>query len=150
MLYRGAVTVKLLKGKKVYKTIEVKNNGSSEFFRILCNAVIGNSVNNLMPNCVEIRGHLAGSETEIALTSIRVHYSTVSINESQQQYSAEFVFVIPGSMLINGTATKLDLYNSTSQSQYLAEVVLGSGETFPTDSNSNLMITWNLSFQNPA
>lgn len=144
MVYSGTVTVKLLKGRKPYKTINIHNEGSAEFFRILCNAVAGNSVNDLMPKCVALFG-----ESDTSLTSVKVHYNTISVTENAGAYATELVFVIPGSMLISGEVHEIRLYNSASDSaQWLAKVELSSAEYFNTDPTSNLMVVWGLSFQN--
>lgn len=146
--YRGRVTVQFLKGKKCYKTLDIKNSGTLDFFRILCNAVIGNNCQDQMPNCIGIIGTAQGGTSDTNLTSVRVHYTTATVSETLSQCYAEFSFVIPGTMLRSGTAKKLRLYNSTSDTAgYLAEVSLGSSEQFDISAGSNLMITWNLSFQ---
>lgn len=142
--YLGKVTVKLLKGRKSYKTIQIKNEGTSDFFQILCNSVIGNNYQSKMPSCIGIF-----AENEAELTAVRVHYTTASASEKLNNWFAEFTFIIPGTMVLPGTVKKLRLYNSVSeQANPLAIVVLNNDETFELTPGSNLMITWNLSFQN--
>ena len=52
-------------------------------------------------------------------------------------------------MILPGTVSKLKLYNSVNeQADVLATVQLQNDETFELTPGSNLMITWNLSFQN--
>lgn len=142
--YLGKVTVKLLKGRKSYRTIKIKNEGSNKFFKILCNAVIGNNYQSQMPSCI---GVFANNDAE--LTAVRVHYTTASVSEKLNNWFAEFTFIIPGTMVLPGTVKYLRLYNSVSESAIeLAKVELNDDETFDLTPGSNLMITWNLSFQN--
>lgn len=142
--YLGKVTVKLLKGRKSYRTIKIKNEGSNKFFQILCNAVIGNNYQSQMPSCI---GVFASNDAE--LTAVRVHYTTASVSEKLNNWFAEFTFIIPGTMVLPGTVSKLKLYNSVNeQAEVLATVELQNDETFELAPGSNLMITWNLSFQN--
>lgn len=147
--YEGRVTISFLKGKKSYKTIKVKNNGTNEFFRILCNAVVGNSVADLMPKYVDIVHVDTNSESKLNL--VRPHYNTVNVssvtNGGVTTYAAELVFVIPGSFLQSGEINEIRLFNSISdQAEQLAFIQLDSPIT--TDPDSNLMITWVISFGN--
>ena len=92
--YHGDVTISLMKGKKPYKTIHAKNNGKDEFFKILCNAVIGNNMSDVMPKYIDLI-QVGLNDSETILNLIRPHYNTVNVSSSTP-YSAQLVFVIPG------------------------------------------------------
>lgn len=142
-LYQGNVTVKLMKGRKPYRTINVKNSGTQEFFRILCHSVAGDNFNNLMPAYVSINNN------NTPLTGVKPHYVTVEVTSSDGVYHTEFTFVIPGNYLMTGTVNKIVLSNVNGDD--LATVELGEDDQFEIeDTSSNIMITWVLSFNNPA
>lgn len=146
-IYEGEVTISLLKGRKEYKKFVIHNTASTEFFTILCNAVIGNNFASKMPKMV---GLYDAAGDEIAHT--RTAYSTCSVgsevvNSITIPY-AQFEFIIPSSFLINGRELKkIKLFNSASAAATaLAEVEINNVVTL--DSSSNLMIVWKLSFHN--
>ena len=142
-LYQGNVTVKLMRGRKPYRTINIKNNGTQEFFRILCHSVAGDNFNNLMPAYVSV------SHDNTPLTGVKPHYTTVEVTSSEGVYYTEFTFVIPGNYLIPGVVNKIILSNVNGDD--LATVELGEDDQFEIeDTSSNIMITWVLSFNNPA
>lgn len=154
--YKGSVTLSLLKGKKTYKTMEFKNNGSPEFFRVLCNAVIGNSTSSQMPRYIELYTDNEGTLEKISL--VRQSYSTAKIENVvvgtdtiEANYYAVFEFLIPGSFLSNGkTIDVLRTYGSTNVNDpYLTEIDLTDEEQQAvTDSSSNLKVTWRMGFVN--
>ena len=143
--YQGDVQIKLMRGRKPYKTINVKNNGTAEFFRILCNAVAGNDYGSQMPKYVG----LYNDSDDIPLNISRTHFTTVGVNNDTDGYYTEFTFIIPGSYLRTGTVSNIKLYNTTVEGAgELASVDLGEESFSITDTESNLMITWILRFKN--
>ncbi len=145
-LYQGNVTIKLMKGRKPYRTINVKNNGTAEFFRLLCLTVAGNNYSNLMPAYVSINNIENGITTP--LSGVKPHYTTVDVTLREDVYYTEFTFIIPGSYTIPGIVNDIVLSNVNGQD--LAEVRLGEDEQFDIeDTSSNIMITWILRFSNP-
>lgn len=145
--YRGIVTLKLKKGKKKpYKTMVVHNSGTPELFRLLCNAVMGNNMASYMPQ------YLGVYDTNgDALSSIRPHWETVSVQQELGKYYTKFDFIIPGSYITsNNSIGELRLYNSTiaDVDSFLASLKISENITVSPD--SNLYISWNMYFDNQA
>lgn len=141
-LYQGNVTIKLMKGRKPYKTINVKNGGTQEFFRLLCHTVAGDNYSNLMP------AYVCVNHDSTPLTGVKPHFTTVDVTSREGVYYTEFTFVIPGSYLTVGTVNKIVLSNVDGND--LAAVELSQEDQFEIeDTSSNIMITWVLSFNNP-
>ena len=150
--YKGIVTLQLRKGKKKpYKTVVIKNTGTSELFRILCNAVIGNSVNAYMPQFLGVF-YYDGSATppEVPAASVRVHWDDAEVGEESGEYYAKFDFILPGAYVSSSvpTANRLKLYNSPSSDTPLAELDMETPIAMSPD--SNLYVTWKMYFSNQA
>lgn len=148
--YSGQVTIQFLKGRKAYRKLEVKNNGTLRFFEILCNAVAGNNFSAYMPKYVGIFNVVDNTAHEVNLT--RAHFNKVNVGSDVTTGDpfVEFTFVFPGSSLQNNEyVNQLRLFYSTdtsSDNNLLATVDVAT--PFRVSSDSNLMITWKLSFMN--
>lgn len=144
--YSGKVKVELMKGRDPYKTIEIHNNGSNEFFRILCNSIAGSDMGYLMPKYLR----MFNNENK-QITLIANFYNKVEVVSSNSEYSTVFTFIIPGTYLKNGeTIKKMILYNSSAtDATALATIELDTSVTeLVSDSSSNMMIQWQMSFSN--
>ena len=142
-MYQGNVTIKLMRGRKPYKIINIKNSGTSDFFKLLCHTVAGDNFSNLMPAYVSVNNN------NTPLTGVSPHYTTVEVKSSEGVYYTEFTFVIPGNYLKVGVVNKIVLSNINGVE--MATVELDENDQFEiTDTGSNIMITWVLSFNNPA
>lgn len=141
--YTGIVTISLMQGNTTLKSVTVHNNGTLDFFHILCGAVIGNNVAYLMPKYLAV---FDGTGRELSLA--RPHYTTAVVENTNE---AVFTFVIPGSFLSAGTVRHLQLFNSSSLSaNVLAEVFLSEENGVLTNTAANLMIQWRMSFTNAS
>lgn len=149
--YKGMVTLQLRKGKKKpYRTMTVKNAGTNSFFRILCTAVTGSSMNAYMPQFLGV--YTGTGVTERPAASVRVHWDTATVEQdvgASDAYYALFSFVLPGSYINSGVSsvTRLKLFNSLGDVEELASIDIGE-EGMAVSPESNLYVDWKLYFGN--
>lgn len=143
--YTGIVTLQLRHGKKKpYKTVEIKNNGTSTFFKILCQATIGSNMSASMPQFLGL--YYVEDENEKPSSSIKLHWDNASVEQENGESYAQFQFILPGSYLSEDKINRLKLFNSLTATDPLA--VLDIATPIEADTNSNLYITWKMYFGN--
>jgi hypothetical protein len=149
--YEGTVEVKLVRGKRVIKTVKYKNKGKLDLFLFLANSLIGKFDVGGTPKYIGL-GYGDGT-TDERVSVNPIPYSAVSVQSSSSSLdthaSAVFKFLIPfSSVSINQEINVIRLFsqNSTSWENYIAYFVLS--EPIESDGKSNILITWTMKITN--
>jgi hypothetical protein len=152
--YTGNVEVKLVRGKKVIKTIKTHNDGKGPLFNFIANTLIGKFDAGGAPRFIILGFSEAPSDGSVNQVSTNaIPYSSVSLDiDNDGEYaSAAFKFLIPFSSISSGTEVNvIRLYsqNSTLFDNHLAYFILD--EPFESDGKSNILITWTMKITNQA
>lgn len=150
--YKGKVTVKLYHGKKVYKTIKEKNEGTLELFKFFANCLTGNYYSQQRPmylrafTVVFDEEGVETSRQEVTTTAIPVRRAKPIFNAENNTASVLNEFIIPAATLSTGAANVLDLYSTENKNQpdvMSAEVVLDEGIQ-KESGTSNIKVEWTL------
>lgn len=154
--YSGKVEIRRTRGNKVIKTINVKNEGTSELFRLLACALAGYDISGVTPNYIEL---FSGTDLDDANMKsscvVRVPANNRKVvSDDAGGYSVVLDFHVPYNQITNN-ANILKLYSDTKNTNALARVFLGDLEDtndaeyiIKNDSVSNALITWTLNLQN--
>lgn len=153
--YSGKVEIRRTRGNKVVKTINVKNEGTSELFRLLACALAGYDVSGVAPNYIELFSGDSLDDTEMKSSCVvRVPANNRKVIPDDAGYSVVLDFHVPYNQ-ITSSANILKLYSDTKNKNPLARVFLGELEDpnaaesiIINDSTSNALITWTLNLQN--
>jgi hypothetical protein len=152
--YIGNVEIKLVRGKKVIKTIKTHNDGKLPLFSFLANALIGQFDSGGTPRYIMV-GNGASDAVAVQISTNAIPYSGVSIEssntESDTHASAVFKFLIPfASVSLGSEINVIRLYsqNSTSWGNHIAYFLLD--EPIVSDGKSNILITWTMKITNQA
>jgi len=150
--YIGNVEVKLVRGKKVIKTIKTHNDGKLPLFSFLANALIGQFDSGGTPRYI-ILGSGASDAVAEQVSTNAIPYSSVSIESNNSledtHASAVFKFLVPFSSIslgLNVNVIRLYSQNSTSWSSHIAYFLLD--EPIESDGKSNILITWTMKITN--
>jgi hypothetical protein len=156
--YTGNVEVKLVRGKKVIKTIKTHNDGKGPLFNFIANTLIGKFDAGGAPRFIILgfSEDTPPSDDPVSVNQVSTNaipYSSVSldIDNSGEYASASFKFLIPFSSIASGTEVNIiRLYsqNSTLFGNHLAYFILD--EPFESDGKSNILITWTMKITNQA
>lgn len=157
--YKGSVTLKILKGSKIIRTVNSHNEGSSELFRIMLSQLCGNDEDARLPRYLDVISvdATSGILNRIVLTGIK-------LDTVDGLPCAYFSALIPANQFkTNKTIIQFGLYNnfSTNLDTFLARVSLtdeqiNSINNF-TSSNTeirklyasyNLLIEWRMFISN--
>ena len=174
--YTGKVTVKKYdtKRKKVISTQIIKNAGTKNLFKFLCECLIGNYTLNNRPRYLDA-SHNAIQSTDGNATSFssNLYYRSI-LNNSNLVYIDEAIPLSTGETLnvsyphirysctilrgqldsdaLNEGINSLVLCNSPSindtSDSILAWISLNEDETITIENNQALLIEWDLSFDN--
>lgn len=159
--YAGNVEIKLMRGKKVIKTIKNHNSGKLPLFSFLANSLIGQFDNGGTPRYVILGFTAVGDAEAEQVSSNAIPYSNVSLETSSTEEdtsaSAVFKFLIPFSLVVTGLEVNvIRLYNQNSIgfNNHIASFVLrtpdGQLDSFESDGKSNILITWTMKITNQA
>jgi hypothetical protein len=150
--YTGNVEIKLVRGKKVIKTIKTHNDGKLPLFNFIANALIGGFDSGGTPRFIILANGASDAVAEQVSTNA-IPYSAVSLDSSNTEgnvyASAVFKFLIPFSSISLGTEINIiRLYsqNSTTFGSHIAYFILE--EPFESDGKSNVLITWTMKITN--
>lgn len=152
--YTGNVEIKLMRGKRVIKTIKTKNSGKLPLFSFLANALIGRLEVSGSPRYIMVG---EGSSDAVAqpVSTNAIPYSSVSIETDESELdthaSAIFKFLVPFSSVSTGeeiNIIRLYSQNSTLWENNIAYFVLS--EPIVSDGKSNILITWTMKITNQA
>jgi hypothetical protein len=143
--YKGDVSVVAVSATtgKVKKRYQSHNKGSSQFFELLVQCIVGDTKAPLsMPKY--IRGYASDNTPT---TSSFIAYNNPIITRTETTASVTLEFLIPFSQLITTkSTTKLRLFNSTSSSALpLAEVDVTE---FTGSVDTNYLIVWKMTIGN--
>jgi hypothetical protein len=159
--YTGNVEIKLVRGKKVIKTIKTHNEGKLPLFNFIANALIGGFDSGGAPRFIILANGADDSVAERVSTNA-IPYSAVSLDSSNTEgnvyASAAFKFLIPFSSISLGTEINIiRLYsqNSTTFGSHIAYFLLPTEdeegnaiEPLVSDGKSNILITWTMKITN--
>lgn len=154
--YTGNVEVKLVRGKKVIKTIKTHNDGKGPLFNFIANTLIGKFDAGGAPRFISLGFSVVNPPNDSVVNQVSTNaipYSSVSLDiDNDGEYaSAAFKFLIPFSSISSGTEVNvIRLYsqNSTLFDNHLAYFILA--EPFESDGKSNILITWTMKITNQA
>ena len=158
--YKGVVTLKILKGNKLIRTITAYNEGSKELFRIIISQLCGNNESSKLPQYLDII-RVDGSSGLLN----RVFLTGVKADTVDNIPCAYFSALIPANQFIKRgiDIIKFALYNSfiSNVDTYLAQVSLTQEQidelnkyvsTDPgiqrTYSTYNLLVEWRMFISN--
>ena len=170
--YKGSVRIQLLKGDRVYRTIEQHNVGTAELFRYLANALAGNVNNTNMPRYLHTF-NAGDTQEEVDLAqgdnlygtnrstcALNIPFSNVEVryDSTLDGYNTEYTFMIPYSQIWS-TTNVLALYNTINYGDSITPLayIRLKHNSDPdqdqwitvTDSNtSNVVITWIMTVYN--
>jgi hypothetical protein len=151
--YVGNVEIKLVRGKKVVKTIKTHNAGKLDLFKFLANNLIGNFDLGGTPRYI-ILGIGSSDAVATQVSTNAIPYSSVSVVTGSEDVSAVFKFLIPFSSLSLGAEVNIiRLYsqNSTDWEKHIAYFKLPVDEpNIVSDGKSNILITWTMKITNQA
>lgn len=163
--YVGRVRLEYYRGKRLFKTAEVHNTGTAEFFRIMALALTKeSSALSMMPRFVHCF-HAANQDVWTNSTcTANVPYtsSSVKYDVTNAAYCATFTFLIPFTQLpvtqsggVTVTTDRLALYNTTDFSAAATPLayfdLAPSGETdnsITPDGQTSVIVTWTMAFEN--
>lgn len=155
--YSGKVTVDLVRGGKVVKTIRTHNKGKLPLFNFIANCLAGKFYESLKPQYIQLFN--AGSPND-AVSYIPTPYSSVGVEtfenaETGDYCEVTFKFVVPFSILPTGaTINQIRLYNqsNTAVNKEIAYFDLvdeqGQPLVITADGKSNVIITWVMKIAN--
>lgn len=153
--YAGNVEIKLMRGKKVIKTIKTHNSGRLPLFSFLANNLIGQFDNGGTPRYILLGYTEAGDSVAEQISSNPIPYSNVSLETSSTEgdtsASAIFKFLIPFSAIVSGLEVNvIRLYNQNSVgwNNHIASFILPT--PLESDGKSNILITWTMKITNQA
>lgn len=121
--YKGVVTLKILKGNKIIRTITASNEGSRELFRIIISQLCGNNESSNLPKYLDVI-RVDGSSGLLN----RVFLTGVKADAVDNIPCAYFSALIPANQFVKQgiDIIKFALYNSfiSNVDRYLAQVSL--------------------------
>lgn len=154
-LYTGNVKITLLKGKKPYKVIRQHNEGLYDFFRYICEGIMGKDVNGSTPTfIIPLTGGINDNLESRKLINYGIvtegtpdinGFSTDSDNSYDSWASLTYTFLIPGTVIGGRSVTGFLLQGLDNKN--FAILNLASGELEVNDT-SNILIQWTLRFAN--
>jgi hypothetical protein len=151
--YVGNVEIKLVRGKKVIKTIKTHNAGKLPLFNFLANTLIGNFDNGGTPRYI-ILGIGSSDAVATQVSTNAIPYSNISLKAGSNDVSAIFKFLIPFSSVSLGAQVNIiRLYsqNSFSWEDHIAYFKLPPEvPNIVSDGKSNILITWTMKITNQA
>lgn len=150
--YKGSVTIKLMRGKHVYKTMRGLNSGELPLFNYIASCLASNYIDSLAPRyIVAFNNQLSTFDSTSPTTTSPIRFSTVSVDESTA--SASLTFVIPGSVFTFDASTNMfALYSSKNASNkaYSSPSAWLKLDTAITDVGvgDNVAVIWKLTVSN--
>lgn len=169
LAYRGDITIQLLRGKKVYKTIKTHNAGELPLFEFMANCLAGNYYPNKVPKFIRTFCYNDGMQDK-ETTKMLVPYSDLILeknvdNVADPYYTVTMKFLIPFAYIMsasesnrttNGT-NKICLYSNENSEENngnpSASFILYNEDKSDfdyilPDGKSNVLITWVMSLRN--
>jgi hypothetical protein len=152
--YSGSVELKLMRGKKVIKTIKTHNAGKLDLFKFIANTLIGKFETLGTPKYV-LLGSGVNDTVAVRVSSNAIPYSNVYIETSSSpgdtHASAVFKFLVPFSSLSLGSEVNIiRLYSQSSVSWENHIAYFELSEPLISDGKSNILITWTMKITNQA
>lgn len=166
--YHGFVTIKVLKGNKIVKTINTHNAGTMLLFKLISSVLCGNDESMNMPRYFDFgnMAELAGGSTHfesnlanrIALSSKVIQNFNINVDNAtarqaelfNSSYGAFFTILIPAAQILeNKDVDVLRLYSSSyGDESLLAEVNLSPALNVNYSGGYNYMVEWVMTFEN--
>lgn len=167
--YSGKVKIELLNGKKKYKTIKLKNSGTSELFKLIAMLISGEDAQYKVPAYLQLfditskRTDMSNYfENPVLNSSIPVttkkYYKNKDIETDSDLfdmentgYVVEYSFLIPGTSIIPDT--NIDVIAMFPTNNYktnpLAYIKLDElSNNISIEEGNNILITWSMYLQN--
>lgn len=163
--YAGDIKVELVKDDKIKKEIQFHNNGTKLFFKYILQSILGYNVANKMPSYVHLFSPMtipngteqvedilnSGLENIVKYSACvaNVPMSTKNLVSFNNEYYAQYKFLIPYAQISSQTVQVIAFYNSpafNSSDGLMAYVVLPTN--MEIESNSNVLITWSIKLSN--
>lgn len=156
--YYGCATIKLLKGKRVVRTILHHNNGTEWLFRLLASTLCGKDETSNMPKFLDLL-HLENQSDpnsalvsslagRVSLTAKVLENVSVAESTNSAKVAASFTAFVPASMVTNDDINALAIYSDATGDTMLAEIKLDELVDLTTKRSYNLMIDWTMTFNN--
>jgi len=156
--YEGNVTVDILLGDKIIKTVKGHNEGKQPLFEFLALCIIIQYEKNLRPNFIRLFAN-ESDESDVLkeLTNTAITHSGVSVTSSDSSAEASLRFLIPHTAItkLNSAGetkiTALKIYNSANYTNLEGESVvyyLNSPIVIENNLNANVQVTWTLKISN--
>lgn len=173
LLYNGNLTIKVMNHNKCVKTVRGHNRGYGELFEFLVKCLAHQYSPSLSPNNIRTFA-FSNSESEVvpdwdddSVAGIRNKYETSAITITQSSikvlsegdnWRVVFTFVVPGSLINAIDDIAIDTIAIYSDKNYTNLNKPSAVFTFDSDkritetqiSGYNLVILWEMSFDNPA
>ena len=159
--YSGIVNIKKIDTKvnAVREEINIKNNGTSLLFKFLCNCLIGNLDQNILPKYLDATKQIPGITSEnnakdiITALTYRSRLSNTEVISEGNNYVAVFSAIITASQLLATEKIKgLVLYPTadiTDTNRQLAVIdITNNGEGIELENSEILLVEWRLNFSN--
>lgn len=156
LAYEGKVTLKILHGNKIVKTIKQKNAGTLQLMTFLAKCLGGYYKEELTPRHIRLfnvsDGESIREEYEVTLNSIVTNFQP-SYNEDADHgiSSVTISFLVPSTQINNSDSgfNTIAIYSSESRNNilnYMASIVLDDNTTIKP--GESLLILWEMSLQN--
>lgn len=155
LTYEGKVTVDILLGNKVIKTVEGHNEGKQPLFEFLALCIINQYDKNRRPNFIRLFTGEEGNLREV--TNAAITHNGVNITSTADSAEASLRFLIPYTAINKLSSsgetsiTALKIYNSINYDNlegesalyYLKKPILVENNL-----NTNIQVTWALKISN--
>ena len=157
--YSGEVTIQIVHGDKVVKTIRQHNSGTFRLFQYLAKCLVGVYEPLYAPKYLRLfHGDDANDLSNATLLTDAVVISSTSFDTTSENGKAQLTFTVPGNIfrVQNSTPNILALYSQNDVSTLDANdkytlvlattSVSGLGGAF--DDDTNLIIVWEMTIGN--
>ena len=168
--YSGQVKIDILNGKKKFKTIKIKNSGTSELFKLLAMLVCGENAKYKVPAYLQLfdittnRGTMKNLFDDPVLNSsvpvtTKRYYKNTDFEDIDSSlfdidntgYIVEYTFLIPGaSVSPNSKINVIALFATNSyKTDPLAYITLDPEKyDIEIEEGNNILLTWSMYLQN--
>lgn len=157
-VYKGNVTITILRGKKPYRVIKEHNLGTVDFFEYICKCIMGYNMSNEVPTYIFPCGDSSGQDRLINFGVATDGLPTVVKDSVNDICALKYTFLIPGTIIQNKPIKSFQLCSlggsnpSAQKTVYATLMVPGQGdqggEITVTNINDNILIEWDLAISN--
>lgn len=157
--YDGNVKIKVMQGKNVIKSMEIKNSGTMRLFQGIGYFLSGSTINlnDYKPRYISVGSSAVIVATDPSMTSlyneldisrILVDANNVSLNSYANSVTIPFTAVIPYTTIGSRPISEIGLFSTPKSDSLLARIIIPQNDWITLLAGQSMVIEWDLVIQN--